>query len=143
MTSEIDILQTLGVVAGGGGGGALLRWVVLEWAKVRREAIVADREDNTRMVEALIAQAASNATLCEKLDGLSSKLDAIGTQVWDSVSGVHNAPPLTDSQRRVRGLDQRERDRVRTEPLGVRVAQSPRESQGVRIARRGSHHDEG
>lgn len=83
----------------GTGGGtvviAFLRWAVTLWATIRREELeaakanaVAQRADGSRMVEALLAQATSNAALAGslqqsnailggKLDHLSDKLDLL------------------------------------------------------------------
>lgn len=72
------------VTAAGTAAAAGLRWAVRLWAAVRREAIAASKEaaaqqraDNERMIEALLAQARSNAELAGKLDQLATKLDTI------------------------------------------------------------------
>lgn len=108
------------------------RWVATLWQADRKEERIdrkeeraAARAESERMVGALLEQARSNAIL-------TSKLDAIGTQVFETTSGIHDTPNLTDSQR---GVGRR----VRTAPMGYPV--SSRESQGIRIPRRGSHHD--
>jgi hypothetical protein len=64
--------------------GAFARWALKLWAQVRREAIKAQqvaaeqqRADNARMVDALLAQARSNAELAGRLDQLAGKLDTL------------------------------------------------------------------
>lgn len=72
------------LTAAGGTLAALGRWAVGLWAAVRREDIMATKEtaalqraESGRMVEALLEQARSNATLAGKLEGLAAKLDML------------------------------------------------------------------
>lgn len=105
-----------------GAGAAIVtfvRWAVRLWAAVRREAIAAGREvsaqqraDNERMIEALLAQARSNAELAGKLDQLADKLDGL----WRD----RPAPDFEDPPSR----------RARTNPHGYRPP------------RPGGHHDD-
>jgi hypothetical protein len=64
--------------------GAFARWALQLWAQVRREGIVAaqaesahQREDNDRMINALLEQARSNTQLAGKLELVASKLDTL------------------------------------------------------------------
>jgi hypothetical protein len=115
----------------GTGGGtvviAFLRWAVTLWATIRREELeaakanaVAQRADGSRMVEALLAQATSNAALAGslqqsnailggKLDHLSDKLDLLvdlreRTPVEMPVSHVDESP--SDRRKRLRTVPQ-------------------------------------
>lgn len=132
-----------------GGGGALaafvmfLRWAVTMWATVRREDIAATaataaavRADGARMVEALLAQArsnaelggtisASNVELAGRIEKLTMKLDTLVE--WRERTPVegYEAPRLGDE--------------TPSERSRRRAAGSP---SGYRTPKPGTHHDE-
>ena len=99
----------------GGGGAAILKflhWAISLWATIRREELTAakqnaeaQRADGARMVEALLAQARSNAELggaieranvmlIGKIENLSVRLDTIAD--WRERTPVEGVPVMRD-----------------------------------------------
>ena len=99
----------------GGGGATLIKflhWAISLWATIRREELAAAKlsteaaiADRTRIVDALLAQAKSNAelggaieranaTLVGKIEGLSIKLDTIHD--WKERTPVEGVPVTRD-----------------------------------------------
>lgn len=93
--STQDPTTLVTVIATMFGAGGFFTWVAKLWAQIRREEIQAKREeaaqqrahserlleqtraDNARMVEALLAQARSNAELAGRLDQLAGNLNTL------------------------------------------------------------------
>lgn len=127
--------EELAVVTTAGGGLAwFMRWAVALWATVRREeveaskAIAAERRaEGERMIEALLAQARSNAELGGKLDKLTLKIDTLVE--WRERTPVEGVPiPRDDAFTSDRPSSERDvRRRLRTVPQGHRVPKSDRD----------------
>lgn len=95
---------------------AFLRWAVALWATVRREDISASketaklqREEGARMIDALLAQARSNAELGGKIEALGSKIETLVT--WRDRTPV----PVDMDE-----IDRPPSQRSRTNPRGYR-----------------------
>lgn len=124
------------VSAAGAGLGWIFRWAVALWATVRREEVeaskvtaAAQRAESGRMVEALLAQARSNAELGGTIERskveLAGKFDQLAAKIddWRERTPVEGVPVARDdaftSERPASERDARRR--LRTVPHGHRT----------------------